>query len=255
MVQNYYNIPRVHVKELTDKALDIGKTEPDEEKIKDENELNLAKEIFEKLGAIRDELHEKLTAAQEEKEWGDDGPPEIDKDSLDIRVPNDIIYKMISTRLRENDCRNRGYILDGFPRSYEDCQNIFLKRPIKYDEEGQVIDDEEPELEEGQKKSFEGFLEIEEIFPKSAIVLKQDDKFLIDRVKDLSEEQIAGTHYTVNDMKRRLKSYRTINESQVAEPSVQKFFREHNIQLFQKDAAGPTNMIFDSTKIYIERVS
>lgn len=63
MVESYYNIPRVNVKELTDKALDIGKVEPDEEKIKDENELNLAKEIFEKLGAIRDELHEKLVAA------------------------------------------------------------------------------------------------------------------------------------------------------------------------------------------------
>ena len=172
MVQNYYNIPRVQVKELTDKALAIGKVEPDEEKIKDENELNLAKEIFEKLGAIRDELHEKLTAAQEEKEWGEEGPPEIDKDSLDIRVPDDIVYKLISNRLRENDCRNRGYILDGYPRSYEDCQNIFLKRPIKYDEDGNVVDEEEPELEEGQKKSFEGYLEIEEIFPKSAIVLK-----------------------------------------------------------------------------------
>lgn len=66
MIQDYYNIPRVHVKELTDKALTIGKVEPDEEKIKDENELALAKDIFEKLGAIRDELHEKLTAAQEE---------------------------------------------------------------------------------------------------------------------------------------------------------------------------------------------
>jgi hypothetical protein len=35
----YYNIPRVHVKELTDKALELGKVEPDEEKIKDEKEL------------------------------------------------------------------------------------------------------------------------------------------------------------------------------------------------------------------------
>jgi len=122
------------VKELTDKALLIGKVEPNEEEIKDENELNLAKEIFEKLGAIKDELHEKLTAAQEE--LGLEDPPEIDKDSLAIRVPNDIIYKLITMRLKENDCRNRGYILDGFPRSYDDCCNIFLKKPIKLDEEG-----------------------------------------------------------------------------------------------------------------------
>ena len=46
MIQKYYNIPRVHVKELTDMAFAMGSTEPDEEKIKDENELNLAREIF-----------------------------------------------------------------------------------------------------------------------------------------------------------------------------------------------------------------
>lgn len=55
---------------------------------------------------------------------------------------------------------------------------------------------------------------------------------MIDRVKDLSEEEIVGTHYNVDAMKRRLKTYREINESKVAEPSVQYFFREHNIQLF-----------------------
>ena len=58
-------------------------------------------------------------------------------------------------------------------------------------------------------------------------------------MKDLSEDEIVGTHYNIEAMKRRLKSYRDINESKVAEPSVQYFFREHNIQLFQKDAACP----------------
>lgn len=81
----------------------------------------------------------------------------------------------MANRLNENDCRNRGYILDGFPRSYDDCQNILLKKPVKYDEEGQVIEEEEEELEEGKKKSFAGYLEIDEIFPKSCIVLKKDD--------------------------------------------------------------------------------
>jgi hypothetical protein len=62
---------------------------------------------------------------------------------------------------------------------------------------------------------------------------------LVDRVKDLTESEIDGTHYNVKDMKRRLKQYRETNESKVADPSVQYFFREHNIQLFQKDAACP----------------
>ena len=77
----------------------------------------------------------------------------------------------------------------------------------------------------------------------------------MDRVKNLSEDEIANSHYNATDMKRRLKKYRDVNESKVAEPSVMQFFREHNIQLFQKDAGCPEDTIFNSFKIYIERVS
>jgi hypothetical protein len=72
---------------------------------------------------------------------------------------------------------------------------------------------------------------------------------------NLSEEQIAGTHYNGKDMKRRLKSYRSINESKVAEPSVQAFFKEHSVALFERDAASEKETVFNSLKIYIERVS
>lgn len=61
------------------------------------------------------------------------------------------------------------------------------------------------------------------------MVLKQDDKFIIDRIKELPESEIAGTHYNMKDMKRRLDQYRKINESQVAEPSVHQFFKEHGV--------------------------
>jgi hypothetical protein len=40
------------------------------------------------------------------------------------------------------------------------------------------------------------------------------------RVKNLSDEEIAGSHYNLKDMTRRLKQYRELNESTVAEPSV-----------------------------------
>lgn len=63
-------------------------------------------------------------------------PPEVDRDTLKVRVPDDILYKILKLRLNENDCRNRGYILDGFPRTFKDCQNIFLKMKQKFDEEG-----------------------------------------------------------------------------------------------------------------------
>ena len=76
----------------------------------------------------------------------------------------------------------------------------------------------------------------------------------MDRVMNLSEEQIAGTHYNDKDMKRRLRAYRAINESQVAEPSVQAFFEEHEISLFKRDAAIDAETMMSSLKIYIERL-
>ena len=74
------------------------------------------------------------------------------------------------------------------------------------------------------------------------------------RVKNLTEDKIAGTHNNPADMTRRLKSYRTLNDSQVAEPSVHQFFMEQKIQLFIKDAAIDEVTLFGSLKIYIERI-
>lgn len=116
--------------------------------------------------------------------------------------------------MKHNDCRNRGYVLDGFPRSFKDAQHIFLYRPKKIDPEtGEEEEFEEEELEEGQEKSFEGYTKDDNIFPSSCIVLNGDDKFLMDRVRDLPESSITGTHYTAADMARRLKLYRTANNS------------------------------------------
>lgn len=99
-----------------------------------------------------------------------------------------------------------------------------MNKPIKYDEEGNVEEEEEQELEEGQKKNFDGYLVDETIVPKSCIVLTGSDADLIKRVKHLPENKISGTHYTAVDMARRLKKYRVANNSEVAEYSVSDFF-------------------------------
>ena len=54
--------------------------------------------------------------------------------------------------------------------------------------DGEEVEEEEPELEEGEEKSYEGYIRNEDIFPKSVIVLKAEDQFLIERVKNLTEQ-------------------------------------------------------------------
>lgn len=104
-----------------------------------------------------------------------------------MRLPNDILYKLLRNELNENVCRNRGYILCGFPRTFKDAQNVFLIRPKKFDDEGNEIEEDEPELEEGEEKSFEGYIRDEAIFPQHTILLDADDSFLIDRAKNLDQ--------------------------------------------------------------------
>lgn len=95
-----------------------------------------------------------------------------------------------------------------------------MQRIKKFDEEGNEIEEDEPELEEGEEKSYENYEPNKAIFPSSIIILKGDDDFLINRMKNMPENALIGTHYTNADMVRRLKVYRTANNSVIAEPSV-----------------------------------
>lgn len=159
----------------------------------------------------------------------------------------------MQAHLKRNDCRNRGYILDGFPRTFKDAQNCFLTPEKKFDPEtGEEIPFEEEEVEEGQEKTWKGYVVDGSIFPAKCIVLQGSDDYLMTRVRDLPESAVQGTHYTAADMARRLKAYRTANNSQVAEPSVQEFFGRNGVQVFNQDIRNDNAM--DAFKIYIEKV-
>lgn len=128
-----------------------------------------------------------------------------------------------------------------------------MKKVIQYDEDGQPIEDEEEELEEGQEPSFDKHVKDEAIFPGSVIVLTGKDDELIARVRELPEDQIAGTHYNMEDMQRRIKAYRIANNSVVAEPSVQDFFKQQGIKFFAEDIQTRSIDALNAFKIYIER--
>lgn len=227
----YYNIPKVEVSQLLSEVWRMAAI--DEEAAGEDELINLCRTTVDEL---REKEIERMGEEYEASKKDDDDdfdPDAVDKESLKIRIPDDILYRLLQIRLAHNACRNRGYILDGFPRTHKDAQNCFLYRPKKYDPEtGEEEEFEEEELEEGQEKSFEGFVRDETIFPSSCIVLQGQDDLLMKRVRDLTEAEISGTHYNQEDMSRRLKLYRTANNSQVAEPSVQEFFNKQGVKIF-----------------------
>lgn len=61
------------------------------------------------------------------------------------RFPDDLMNEAVRWRLNQNDCQNRGYVLDGYPKSYEQAYGVFYitpKRPEKkivFGEDGEPI--------------------------------------------------------------------------------------------------------------------
>ena len=86
-------------------------------------------------------------------------------------------------------------------------------------------------------------------------MLTGSDDDLIARVRELPEDQISGTHYNLEDMRRRIKAYRLANNSVVAEPSVQDFFKQQGIKFFSESIQTRCADALNAFKIYIERVS
>ena len=94
-----------------------------------------------------------------------------------------------------------------------------------------------------------------DIFPGSVIVLEGEDQDLIERVRELPEDRIAGTQYNMPDMLRRIKAYRVANNSEVAEPAVQDFFKDQGIKFYKENIHTRVKDAMNGFKIYIERVS
>ena len=63
-------------------------------------------------------------------------------------------------------CKNKGFILDGYPRSYNDAKSIFLQKL-----EGDATEDVEP----SPTNPFPGFKIIEDTLPQYVILFQGED--------------------------------------------------------------------------------
>ena len=125
---------------------------------------------------------------------------------------------------------NKGFILDGFPRSKDDAKLIFMDK-IPITEE--VAENEDPEgAAEDAEPKFEEKLN-DKIIPQYTIALEADDASLTQRAKELPPAQTTDTHHNDAGMARRLKDYRARNVEDSGE-TVRDFFT---------GAIGPANVL------------
>ncbi|XP_014396966.1 PREDICTED: adenylate kinase 7 isoform X2 [Myotis brandtii] len=137
---------------------------------------------------------------EEEEENVEDAQELLDgiKESMEQnagRLEDQYVIRFVKEKLKSMPCRNQGYILDGFPKTYDQAKDLFNK-------------DEEEEEEEirGKMLPFDKL-----IIPEFVCALDGSDEFLKLRVMNLPESMVVGTHYSQDQFLRSLSNFRDLN--------------------------------------------
>uniref|UniRef100_A0A087XQ92 Adenylate kinase 7b n=1 Tax=Poecilia formosa TaxID=48698 RepID=A0A087XQ92_POEFO len=107
--------------------------------------------------------------------------------------------KVLRDKMTSNQCKNQGYVLDAFPNSYKQAEDLF--------------EDEQEEFSE-------------KFTPEFVLVLDATEFFLTDRVINLPEETVQDLGYEPEKFLSRLAIYR---ENMQEEKSVLNYFEELDI--------------------------
>jgi len=193
------------------------------------------------------------------------------------KIPSEMMSEAFRWRLSQNDCQNRGYILDGYPVCYKTSLEVFFitpekpaPKPKKLDEDGNEVEEEgdaeELDPEELAKKYAPKFQQ--HIYPDAVIQLRGTDEMVRQRASSLKKED--NIKWDPENLERRLQAYRQCNDLNLFESANKdpmlghpkakqhqlplcRFFQEHKTEVFEIDCDGNTFEMFESMRIYIER--
>ncbi|CAM5151899.1 unnamed protein product [Natator depressus] len=110
------------------------------------------------------------------------------------RLDDQYVIRFMKEKLKSMPCKNQGYILDGFPKTYDQAKDLFN------------LEDDEEEETRSKVPRYDKL-----ITPEYVISLNASDEFLKNRVMNLPESVVAGTHYTQDRFLRTLSLFRELN--------------------------------------------
>ncbi|XP_027134488.1 adenylate kinase 7 [Larimichthys crocea] len=134
------------------------------------------------------------------------------KDSMeqnDGLLDDQLLVKVVRDKLMSNPCRNQGFVLDGFPKTYEQAKELFYA--------------DEHEAEEETSLSS---LHSKRVMPEFVLCLDASDAFLKDRVMNLCERLVQEHNYEQEHFLQRLDMYR---ENSMEDETVVNYFDELDI--------------------------
>lgn len=266
----HYNVPHIHIRHMIDEIVHWNKDK--EEGIKKRREVKARIRNHEL--ALKAEVEAKraqsaLSGPHPGTAEGDKTPPPIvveadkpDTDSdedyahIDVkarlkeylekhpstRVPVDMINEAVRWRLNQNDCQNRGYVLDGYPHSYDEAFGVFFVQNKKPEpkfiideatgEKVQAPDEmDEEALKEFLKPKFQ-----KNIYPDSFILLRGSKELIKTRLRKFEADVKKDGHWQHEEQERRFAIWYTnnsISNYQGEKPPMSRFFQENSTELFE----------------------
>ena len=136
-----YGVPHIKIGDLITAALKLTNA--------------FADEIRAKIEELKDQV-----LAEYEKTRNKKKDPDLDRATIKVRLPEDILYKIVKMHMNTAACKNKGFIIDGYPRTQGDAKSIFLDK-----------NNEEASPEESSDNPFQGYTVNAEILPQYVIVL------------------------------------------------------------------------------------
>uniref|UniRef100_A0A3B3R7T4 Adenylate kinase 7a n=1 Tax=Paramormyrops kingsleyae TaxID=1676925 RepID=A0A3B3R7T4_9TELE len=112
------------------------------------------------------------------------------------RLDDQFVIHIVKQKLKSKPCRNQGFVLDGFPKTYEQAKELFSGK--SEEDESDVSGSKMPPIDN-------------KIVPEYVFCLEASDAFLTSRVLNLPESVVQGTHYAQERFLQHLASYRDIN--------------------------------------------
>uniref|UniRef100_A0AAR2IY89 Nucleoside-diphosphate kinase n=1 Tax=Pygocentrus nattereri TaxID=42514 RepID=A0AAR2IY89_PYGNA len=118
------------------------------------------------------------------------------KDSLSQRgdqLDDENVLRIIREKLNSKPCRNQGFVLDGYPITYEQAKELFFDEDMEKDPRSKLLPH--------NKK----------IIPEYIFSLDATDEFLKERVRNLPQSVAEEMHYTQDEFLQRLSTFREAN--------------------------------------------
>ena len=220
-LSKYFNIPHILINDI----IKWGKTLTDE----------LGEEIKTKSEEIENNVKEAVEAYQKRPNRKKTDLP-IDTSQIS-KLPEETVVKLVRRKLMQNLCRNRGYVLDGYPKGYKNAFNVFFE------------DTDESKAPEDPDK----YKLLIEIIPNSIIRIDNCNKELLyNRMKKLPDIN-NDPNIIQRRLNRRINTYNELNESKKGEPSLSDFYKENKIEILSVDGNKGEGEIIEECKVFVER--